>query len=126
MALVGEVLAAPVDGVGELAGSVSAGPQAGFGGVPGELVVEVTAAAGEFGEVPVDVGDLVGLGQVGAFGAELALLFVEGVEVAAEPDDVGAGVGVGEFVVELGEGAWFGGVDGDGDELVVAAAAPRR
>ena len=32
---------------------------------------------------------------------------------------MGAWVGVGEFVVELGEGAGFGGVDGDGDELVV-------
>ena len=73
----------------------------------------------EFGEVPVDVGDLLGLVEVGPFGAELALLFVEGVEVAAEPDHVGAWVGVGEFVVELGEGAGFGGVDGDGDELVV-------
>ena len=121
--VVGEVLAAPVDGVGEFAGSVAACPQAGFGGVPGELVVEVTAPPAEFGEVPVDVGDLLGLGQVGPFGAQLALLFVEGVEFAAEPDHVGAGVGVGEFVVELGEGAGFGGVDGDGDELVVEALA---
>lgn len=78
---VGEVLAASGDGVAEVAGAVSAGPQAGFGGVAGELVGEIAVASAELVEVSVDVGDLFGPGDVGPFSGEVSALLVDGVDV---------------------------------------------